>query len=48
MQAVLEKDPYSGHVFVFRGDLLKFLWWCDGGPCLPSERLKKGCFAWPC
>lgn len=37
VQTVLEKDPYSGHMFVFRGkrgDLLKCLWWCDGGLCL--------------
>ncbi|MDA0571723.1 IS66 family insertion sequence element accessory protein TnpB [Burkholderia gladioli] len=50
VQAVLEKDPYSGHVFVFRGkrgDLLKCLWWCDGGLCLLSKRLEKGRFAWP-
>ena len=50
VQTVLEKDPYSGHVFVFRGkrgDLLKCLWWCDGGLCLLSKRLEKGRFAWP-
>ncbi|MBG0881284.1 IS66 family insertion sequence element accessory protein TnpB [Burkholderia sp. 9775_39] len=48
VQGVLEKDPYSGHVFVFRGkrgDLLKCLWWCDGGLCLLSKRLEKGRFA---
>ncbi|WP_372585844.1 IS66 family insertion sequence element accessory protein TnpB [Burkholderia cepacia] len=50
VQDVLEKDPYNGHVFVFRGkrgDLLKCLWWCDGGLCLLSKRLEKGRFAWP-
>ena len=29
-QTVLEQNPYSGHVFVFRGrrgDLVKVLWW---------------------
>ena len=29
-QTALEQDPYSGHVFVFRGrrgDLIKLLWW---------------------
>ncbi len=48
VQTVLEKDPYSGHVFGFRGkrgDLLKCLWWCDGGLCLLSKRLEKGRFA---
>jgi len=32
VQTVLEQDPFSGHVFVFRGrrgDLLRVLWW-DG------------------
>ncbi|KVL13732.1 isocitrate lyase [Burkholderia sp. MSMB1826] len=50
VQTVLEKDPYSGHVFVFRGkrgDLLKCLWWCGGGLCLLSKRLEKRRFAWP-
>lgn len=50
VQTVLEKDPFSGHVFVSRGkrgDLLKCLWWCDGGLCLLSKRLEKGRFAWP-
>ena len=30
VQTALAEDPYSGHVFVFRGkrgDLLKVLWW---------------------
>ena len=33
-QTVLEQDPYSGHVFVFRGrrgDLIKLLWWDGDG-----------------
>ena len=36
-QTVLGKDPYSGHVFCFRGrrgDLLKLLWWDGDGLCL--------------
>jgi transposase len=31
-QSALEQDPFSGHVFVFRGrrgDIIKLLWW-DG------------------
>lgn len=35
-QTVLEQDPYSGHVFVFRGkrgDLIKLLWW-EGTVCV--------------
>ena len=33
-EKVLEQDPYSGHLFVFRGrrgDLIKVIWW--GEPC---------------
>jgi transposase len=33
-QTVLEQDPFSGHVFVFRGrrgDLIKLLWWDGDG-----------------
>ena len=50
VQMVLEKDPYGGHVFIFRGrrgDLLKALYWSDGGLCLFAKRLEKGRFAWP-
>lgn len=50
VQTVLERDPYSGHVFVFRGrrgDLLKALYWSDGGLILLAKRLEKGHFAWP-
>lgn len=37
VQTILEQDPYSGHVFVFRGrrgDLIKVLWWDRDGLCL--------------
>jgi len=37
VQTVLEHDPFSGHVFVFRGkrgDLLKVLRWSGDGLCL--------------
>ncbi|NRO99762.1 IS66 family insertion sequence element accessory protein TnpB, partial [Paraburkholderia sp. NMBU_R16] len=37
VQTVLERDPFSGHVFVFRGkrgDLVKVLWWSGDGMCL--------------
>lgn len=50
VQTVLERDPYSGHIFVLggrRGDLLKAIYWCDGGLCLFAKRLEKGRFAWP-
>lgn len=48
--SALEEDPYSGHLFVFRGrrgDLLKIIWWDSQGACLFSKRLEKGRFIWP-
>jgi transposase len=50
VQTVLERDPFSGHVFVFRGkrgDLLKVLWWSGDGLCQLMKRLEKGRFVWP-
>jgi transposase len=41
-QTVLGKDPFSGHVFCFRGrrgDLLKLLWWDGDGLCLCRSQL---------
>ena len=49
-QTVLGKDPFSGHVFCFRGrrgDLLKLLWWDGDGLCLFAKRLERGRFVWP-
>ena len=49
-QTVLEHDPYSGHVFIFRGrrgDLIKLLWWDGDGLCLFAKRLERGRFIWP-
>jgi transposase len=49
-QTVLEKEPYSGHVFVFRGrrgDLIKLSWWDGDGLCLFAKRLERGRFIWP-
>lgn len=46
---VLELDPYSGHLFVFRGrrgDLLKIIWWDAQGACLFTKRLERGRFVW--
>jgi transposase len=37
MQTQLSEDPFSGHLFVFRGragDRLKILWWSGDGLCL--------------
>ena len=49
-QGALEQDPFSGHVFVFRGrrgDIVKLLWWDGQGLCLFAKRLEKGRFSWP-
>ena len=49
-QDVLKQDPFSGHLFVFRGrrgDLLKVIWFDGQGACLYSKRLEKGRFVWP-
>jgi transposase len=50
VQTSLEADPYSGHIFVFRGrrgDLVKVLWWSGDGMCLFLKRLERGRFVWP-
>ena len=49
-QTALEADPFSGHLFVFRGrrgDLVKVLWWSGDGMCLFIKRLERGRFVWP-
>ena len=49
-QTALEQNPFSGHVFVFRGrrgDLIKLLWWDGDGLCLFAKRLEDGIFRWP-
>jgi len=49
-EQVLKGDPYSGHLFVFRGrrgDLVKVIWWDGQGACLFSKRLERGRFVWP-
>lgn len=51
VQKVLREDPFSGHVFVFRGrrgDLCKIIWWDGQGACLFTKRLERGRFVWPC
>lgn len=49
-EKVLEQDPFSGHLFVFRGrrgDLIKVIWWDGQGASLFAKRLEKGRFVWP-
>ena len=41
VQTHLAREPFSGHIFVFRGrrgDLLKLLWWDGDGLCLLAKR----------
>jgi transposase len=50
VQTTLTANPYSGHVFAFRGkrgDLIKILWWDGQGLCLLTKRLDRGRFIWP-
>ena len=50
VETTLADNPYSGHVFVFRGrrgDLLKVLWADGDGLCLFAKRLERGRFVWP-
>jgi transposase len=50
VQTVLEQQPFSGHVFVFRGrrgDIVKLLWFDGDGLCLFAKRLEEGRFIWP-
>lgn len=49
-QETLAQDPFSGHLFVFRGkrgDLVKILYWDSQGFCLFAKRLERGRFVWP-
>jgi transposase len=50
VQTVLDKQPFSGHVFIFRGrrgDIVKLLWFDGQGLCLFAKRLERGRFIWP-
>ena len=49
-QDFLKQDPFSGHLFVFRGrrgDRLTVIWFDGQGACLFSKRLERGRFVWP-
>ena len=38
VQNTLQQQPFSGHIFVFRGrrgDIVKLLWWDGDGLCNP-------------
>ena len=50
IQGTMLEDPFSGHLFVFRGrkgDRIKVLWWSGDGMCLFTKRLESGRFVWP-
>jgi transposase len=47
---VLQADPFSGHLFLFRSkrsDYLKILYYDGTGLCLFAKRLENGKFLWP-
>jgi transposase len=49
-EAVLKQDPFSGHLFVFRGrqgDLVNVICWDGQGACMFLKRLEQGRFVWP-
>jgi transposase len=50
VQGVLRQDPFTGHLFVFRGrtraNLIKIVFWDGKGLCL-FRRLEYGLFLWP-
>ena len=50
IQHVLDENPFSGHLFIFRGrrgDTVKILWADADGLCLFTKRLEEGQFIWP-
>ena len=45
VQHVLDENPFSGHLFIFRGrrgDTIKILWADADGLCLFTKRLEEG------
>jgi transposase len=50
VQEMLEEDPFSGTIFIFRAkraDRVKILTWDGSGLVLFWKRLEQGAFRWP-
>lgn len=50
VQEKLNKHPYCGHIFLFRGrrgDIMRILWWDGRSLNVWSKRLEHGRFIWP-
>ena len=50
VENVIQEDPFSGHLFVFRNrrrDRLKLLWWDRDGLAIFYKRLERGGFQFP-
>lgn len=50
VQSMLQEDPFSGSLFLFRsrrGDFLKILWWDLDGWAIFAKRLEIGTFRFP-
>lgn len=50
VQGMLQQDPFSGHLFLFRskrGDFIKVLWWDLDGFAIFAKRLEIGVFRFP-
>jgi len=49
-QLVIGENPFSGHLFVFRGkrgDYFKAIYWDGSGLWLIAKRLERNRFVWP-